>query len=264
MADRAVSTDDARQSIVVDPAHTRAFIFDMDGVLTDTAALHQRVWAETFDSFMRDRGEPFRPFSSDDYRRDVDGKPRLDGVRGFLASRKLQLPEGSAEDPPDAWSVSGLARRKNDALQAALKSGGADAYIDAVHFLEKLEQVGIAVAMVSSSRNAELIMRSAGLREHFSIMIDGVERANRGLAGKPAPDMFLAAAADLGVAPASAAVAEDAVSGIEAAKRGGFGLVLGIARGSNADRLLAAGAHVAVPSFDQVALATSGQTGEQP
>ena len=226
----------------------------MDGVLTDTAAIHEAAWAETFDAFLQRRGGPFRPFSHDDYRRHVDGKPRLDGVRDFLASRRIELPLGTADDPPGAPTVHGLGRAKNTAFRAVLDSRGIEAFDDAVRLLDRLGRAGIRVAAISSSRNAEDVLTAAGLRCRFAVLVDGQVSAGRGIAGKPAPDIFLAAAQDLGVEPDRTAVVEDATAGVEAARRGSFALVLGIARNGDALALRAAGADAVVESFDAVSI----------
>jgi alpha,alpha-trehalase len=239
-------------TIRIDPERIDAVIFDMDGVLTNTAIIHERAWARTFDGFLERRCERFRPFSPEDYRRYVDGKPRLDGVRDFLGSRGIALPEGSADDPPGAATLRGLGRQKNDAFRAALADGGVECFADAVDFLDRLAAAGIRVAAVSSSRNAEEVLAAAGIRGRFPVLVDGVVSAARGIAGKPAPDIFLTAARDLGVAPGRTAVAEDATAGVEAARRGEFDLVLGIARDGDPAALAAAGADAVVASFAAV------------
>lgn len=243
----------------LEPGRIRAVILDMDGVLTDTARVHEAAWADLFNGFLERRGEPCAPFTSEDYRRHVDGKPRLDGVRDFLAARGIELAEGSPDDPPDASTIHGLGKRKNRAFQAAIERQGVEAFPDAVAFLDRLERAGIASAAISASRNADRVLRAAGLRDRFAVLIDGEVAADRGLAGKPAPDVFLAAAAELGATPGQTAVAEDAVSGIEAAKRGRFACILGIARNQDGADLRAAGADIVVPSFTAVEIA-----GEEP
>jgi beta-phosphoglucomutase family hydrolase len=245
-------------AVELQPRRVRAVIFDMDGVLTETATVHEAAWAKIFDRFLAARPGAFRPFSHDDYLRHVDGKPRLDGVRDFLAARGIELPEGSPDDAADADTVHGLGRRKNDVFREVLETAGATAYADAVRFLDRLEASGVSVAAISASRNAEAVLRSAGIRDRFAVLVDGVVSAERGITGKPAPDIFLEAAADLGVAPGEAVVAEDAVSGIRAGKQGGFALVLGIARNADPATLREAGADAVVDSFDAVAI------GEEP
>jgi alpha,alpha-trehalase len=243
------------RTINIDPERIDAVVFDMDGVLTNTAVIHERAWARTFDAFLERRGEPIRPFGHEDYRRFVDGKPRLDGVRDFLGSRGIKLTEGNADDPPGAATVHGLGRQKNEAFRAALEAGNVESFVDAVDFLDRLAEAGIRVAAVSSSRNAEAVLAAAGIRGRFPVLVDGVVSTARGIAGKPAPDIFLAAARDLGVAPDRTAVAEDATAGVEAARRGGFTLVLGIARNGDPAALRAAGADAVVASFAAVKIA---------
>jgi beta-phosphoglucomutase family hydrolase len=226
----------------------------MDGVLTDTAAIHEAAWARTFDAFLERRGEPFRPFSHDDYLRYVDGKPRLDGVRDFLASRGIAIDLGNADDPPGAATVHGIGREKNAAFRAVLDSEGITAFADTVRLLDRLAAARINVAAISSSRNAEDVLRTAGIRERFTVLVDGQVSQALGIPGKPAPDIFLAAAKELSVAAEQAAVAEDATAGVEAARRGGFAFVLGVARNGGAEALTAAGADAVVASFDAVSI----------
>ena len=226
----------------------------MDGVLTDTAAIHEAAWARTFDAFLERRGEPFRPFSHDDYLRHVDGKPRLDGVRDFLASRGITLDPGNPDDPSGAPTVHGLGREKNAAFRAVLESQGIAAFADAVHLLDRLAAAGIEVAAISSSRNAKDVLRAAGIRDRFAVLVDGQVSQALGIPGKPAPDIFLAAAQELRVAPEQSAVAEDATAGVEAARQGDFAFVLGIARNGGAEALTAAGADAVVASFDTVSI----------
>ncbi len=243
----------------LDPNEIDAVIFDMDGVLTDTAGVHERAWARTFDAFLEARGEPARPFSHHDYLEHVDGKPRLDGVRDFLASRGIELAEGSADDPADATTVNGIGTRKNAAFRAVLEGDGIDAFADAVEFLDRLAAAGIKVAAISSSRNAEDVLAAAGIRDRFPVLVDGVVSSERGLTGKPAPDIFLAAAHDLGVAPGRAAIVEDATAGVTAGCRGGFALVLGLARSGDFDALREAGADAVVASFTAVSILGEGR-----
>ncbi len=226
----------------------------MDGVLTDTAAIHEAAWARTFDAFLERRGEPFRPFSHDDYLRHVDGKPRLDGVRDFLASRGTALDLGNADDGPGAPTVHGLGREKNAAFRVVLECQGIRAFADAVRLLDRLARAGIGVAAISSSRNAEDVLRAAGIRDRFAVLVDGQVSQARGIPGKPAPDIFLAAAQELRTAPEQAAVAEDATAGVEAARRGDFAFVLGVARSGGAKALTAAGADAVVASFDAISI----------
>jgi len=232
------------------PDSIRAGLFDLDGVLTKTATVHAAAWKEMFDGFLRRRaaetGGPFVPFDAhDDYDRYVDGRPRADGVRSFLASRGIELPEGSAGDPPDAATVHGLGNRKNELVLAKL-AGGVEVYPGSVRYVEALRDAGLARAVVSSSANTKTVLDVTGLDKLFDGVVDGVVAERDGLAGKPAPDMFLAAAKALGVAPADAAVFEDALAGVEAGRAGGFGYVVGVDRVGQADELRRHGADIVV------------------
>ena len=221
------------------PDGIRAGLFDLDGVLTRTATVHAAAWKEMFDDFLRARaaetGEPFVPFDSHaDYDRYVDGKKRADGVRSFLASRGIQLPEGSPDDPPAAATVHGLGNRKNELVLAKL-ADGVEVYPGSVSYVEALRDAGLARAVVSSSANTRTVLDVTGLAKLFDVVVDGVVADREGLAGKPAPDTFLAAARALGVGPADAAVFEDALAGVEAGRAGGFGCVVGVDRVGQAD-----------------------------
>ena len=186
------------------PDGVRACLFDLDGVLTDTASVHAASWKQMFDDYLRARagrdGTPFRPFDvKDDYAPYVDGRPRLDGTRGFLESRDIELPEGSPDDPPGTETLWGLATRKNDLVQEKIRTVGVDVYPGSVRYLQAVKEAGLLTACVSSSANAEQVLEVAGLTEFIDHRVDGVVAKQRGLPGKPAPDTFLAAAADLGV-----------------------------------------------------------------
>ena len=245
---------------VLDSSRIDAVILDMDGVLTDTARTHEAAWKTVFDGFLEARdGSSFAPFTTADYRRHVDGKPRLDGVRDFLASRGIELPPGSDGDPPDAMTVRALGGRKNRAFQEHLASHGATPFTDATAFIEQLRQAGLKVAAISASRNAEAVLESAGIRRLLPVLVDGKVAAAEGLAGKPAPDIFLAATTALGVTARRAAIVEDAVAGIEAGRRGGFALVVGLARHGETRDLAAAGADIVVASLDDLKI-----EGDQP
>lgn len=219
-----------------------AALFDLDGVLTPTAEVHMRAWRDLFTDYLTLRGETGRPYTEADYFDHIDGKPRYDGVRDFLASREVSLPEGEPSDPSSADTVCGLGNRKNDFFAAALAAEGVEPYEGSVELLDHLAAIGTQVAVVSSSRNAPAVLEAAGLADRFEVVVDGQVAAEAGLPGKPAPDTFLSAADRLGVDPARAVVFEDAVSGVAAGHAGGFGLVVGVDRGVGADKLSDAGA----------------------
>src|SRR5499427_3303424 len=228
-----------------------AVLLDLDGVITDTANMHAVCWKQMFDAYLQQRavekGEVFRPFEiATDYRLYVDGKPRSDGVRDFLTSRGIQLPEGSPDDPPQAQTVGGLGNRKNDLVNKVIEEGGVEPYEGSVKFIHQLRHQGFKIAIVTSSQNCEAVLKVTKLNAFFDVRVDGNTIRSQHLAGKPAPDTFLTAAQRLGVAPARAVVVEDAISGVEAGRRGNFGLVIGVARKGNADELRGHGAHLVV------------------
>ena len=248
---------DARP-LATQPIRWRSFdavLFDLDGVLTPTAEVHERAWKQMFDEFLLsaapgpDGSSTNVPFSGDDYLQYVDGKPRFDGVRSFLLSRGIVLPDGQLTDPPGDTTVSALGNRKNQLFAQTLARDGIVAYPGSLALLDVLAASGVPAAVVSSSRNAPDVLRAAGLDERFPVVIDGSVAAARGLRGKPAPDMYLAAAEDLGVLPRRTAVVEDALSGVASGRAGGFALVLGIDRGAGAPALLANGADLVVPDL---------------
>jgi beta-phosphoglucomutase family hydrolase len=227
-----------------------AFLFDLDGVLTPTADIHQQAWKTMFDEFLVPRGQA--PFTDDDYLRYVDGRPRFDGVRTFLGSRHITLPEGDRDEPPGDGSVSALGNRKNEVFLEILRRDGIRPYPGSLRFLDRLDGRGIKVAVVSSSRNAREVLDAAGLTTRFEVVTDGLVAAECDIAGKPAPDMFLDAAARLGVPAPDAVVVEDAVSGVEAGRVGGFGLVVGVDRGAGEDALRSHGADVVVTDLAEL------------
>jgi beta-phosphoglucomutase family hydrolase len=224
-----------------------AVLFDLDGVLTPTAEVHRRAWKRTFDRAIAAHvGPDADPFTLDDYFTYVDGKPRYDGVHSFLVSRGIVLPTGQPADPPSLESETGIGNLKNDEFLTVLQEEGVVPYPGSVTLLDHLQDKGVAVAVVSSSANAVAVLEAAGLRDRFDIVVDGVVARQRGLPGKPAPDTFLAATADLDCSPVDAVVVEDAISGVEAAVAGGFSLVVGVDREEQAAALWQAGAHVVV------------------
>jgi beta-phosphoglucomutase family hydrolase len=235
-----------------------AFLFDLDGVLTDTAGIHAQCWKTMFDEFLRRRsartGEPFEPFHvDDDYHPYVDGKPRYDGVRSFLASRDIMLPDGEPSDPPDAETVCGLGNRKNDLVNAVLARDGVAPYPGTMRLLDELSAAGIHMAVVSSSKNAPTVLEAAGITHRFEAVVDGSVAATEGLPGKPAPDTFLEAARRLGIDKSRAVVVEDAISGVQSGRNGDFGLVIGVARKGNESALEAAGADIVVRDLGELA-----------
>ncbi|MEU2060426.1 beta-phosphoglucomutase family hydrolase [Streptomyces sp. NPDC013455] len=236
------------------PDTIQACLFDLDGVVTKTAVVHAAAWKEMFDAFLRDyEGEQGRPFDVvADYDEYVDGRPRADGVRAFLDSRGIHLPEGGPGDPPDARTVHGLGNRKNDLLLARIRTGGVEAYEGTLRYLEAVRAAGLRTAIVSSSANCLDVLRSVGAEHFFDVRIDGVVAAERGLPGKPHPDTFLAAARDLGVDAARAAVFEDALAGMDAGRAGGFGYVVGVDRTGQRDALYTHGAHTVVKDLAEL------------
>jgi trehalose-phosphatase len=243
----------------------RAAILDLDGVVTRTAALHASAWKQLFDDFLTRRpetpGEDHSPFDAElDYRCYVDGKPRLDGVRSFLKARGIRLPEGGPDEGPDAHTVHRLGERKNRLFLELLEREPVQVFADAVEQIRRWREAGIPTALVTSSRNGRRILAAAGLLEQFDVVVDGRDAERLGLSGKPAPDLFLHAARELGVEPGEALVAEDAIAGVEAARAGGFGLVVGVDREGAGD-LLGAGADVVVGDLREVGRADDAPPG---
>jgi beta-phosphoglucomutase family hydrolase len=234
-----------------------AVLFDLDGVITNTATLHAICWKKMFDEYLRERAEQkeeaFRPFDlATDYRLYVDGEPRFDGVRDFLRSRDIQLPEGSPDDPADVETVHGLGNRKNDLVNRAIAEVGVEPYAGTVQFIHQLRRDGFKIAVVTSSQNCDAVLRAAKLDDLFEVRVDGNLIQAQRLAGKPAPDTFLIAAKQLGVEPIRTVVIEDAISGVEAGSNGKFGLVIGVARKGNAEELKRHGAHLVVDDLGEL------------
>ncbi|MEU9750373.1 beta-phosphoglucomutase family hydrolase [Streptomyces niveus] len=237
------------------PDSIQACLFDLDGVITRTAVVHAAAWKETFDEFLRERdGAGFRPFGAvADYNQFVDGLPRADGVRAFLASRGIELPEGKPDDPPDSDTVQGLGNRKNERLLKRIKAGGVEAYDGSLRYIRAVRADGLRTAVVSSSTNCRDILKAIDAESLFDTRVDGVVAAERGLPGKPDPAPFLAAAQDLGVEASAAAVFEDALAGMEAGRAGHFGYVVGVDRVGQADALRAHGADTVVTDLADLA-----------
>ena len=243
--------------VPVDPDRYDAVIFDMDGVITDTAGVHAQAWKRLFDDFLREHAEatgtPFEPFDIErDYLRHVDGKVRHDGVRDFLATRGIELPEGADGDRAEAATIRALGTRKNGYFVAAIEDNGAETFPAAVGLVRELREAGVATAIISASRNASRVLAAAGIGTLFAARVCGDTTAELGLAGKPDPAVFLEAARRLGVTPERAVVVEDAESGVAAGAAGGFGLVLGVDHAGRPERLLEAGADVVVADLAQV------------
>ena len=238
------------------PDRVAACLFDMDGVVTQTAVVHAAAWKEMFDEFLRTRakqtGTEFVPFDSHEYDEYVDGKPRLDGTRSFLESRDIGLPEGSPDDTPGTPTLYGLSNRKNDLVLAKIAAGGVQVYEGTITYIKAVRGGGIATAIVSASANAQQVLHAAGIEDLFDARIDGVVAKERGLRGKPAPDTFLAAAEALKVPPAHAVVFEDAQAGVAAGHAGHFALVVGVDRVGQAAELKAHGADIVVKDVSEL------------
>ncbi len=229
----------------------RAWLFDLDGVITPTAEVHMRAWADMFNTFLSSRGIDER-YRDDDYFRHVDGKPRYDGVRDFLRSRDIELPEGTPDDDPHQETVCGLGNRKNAVFNDILQRDGVTAYPGSVALLDQLRDLGLEVAVVSSSRNAVEVLRAAGLSDRFEVVVDGNVARDHGLRGKPAPDTYEFASDELGVPHEHSIVIEDALSGVAAGAAGAFGLVVGVDRGVGERELIRAGADVVVSDLAEL------------
>lgn len=234
-------------TVSLDPQHHDAVVFDLDGVITDTASVHRAAWKRLFDAFLEQRpdvaGQDHRPFSDEDYRRYVDGKPRLDGVRDFLASRGIELDENTVHE---------LGERKNAAFRESLDEDGVVVFESTVELVCRLQQRGMRTAVFSASRNCEPVLEAAGLSELFEARVDGVVAAELGLPGKPDPAVLLEAMRRIGAQPSRTVVVEDAEAGVEAGRRGGFGFVIGVDRVGAADALREHGAHVVVEDLAEV------------
>lgn len=239
------------------PDGITAGLFDLDGVLTSTARLHAAAWAQMFDAFLRERahstGQPYRTFDPvGDYNSYVDGRPRADGIRSFLTSRGITLPEGAPDDPPGRPTVYGLGNRKNELLLRLIRERGVTPYPGSLRYLIAARAAGLRRAVVTASANGAEVIRAAGLAELVEVRVDGIVAAERGLRGKPAPDTFLAAAAELGVAPDAACVFEDSEAGVRAGRAGGFGFVVGVDRVGHADDLRRHGASTVVTDLAEL------------
>jgi beta-phosphoglucomutase family hydrolase len=239
------------------PDEIRAYLFDLDGVLTQTAKVHAKAWKQMFDEYLTERakseGGEYVPFDGrSDYDAFVDGKPRYDGVRDFLASRDIELPEGSTDAGPGEESIRGLGNRKNELVLAMIKTDGVDPYEGSIRYLHAAADAGIRRAVVSSSTNCKDVLAAAGIEDLLELRVDGIVAEEQGLAGKPAPDTYLYAAKELGFEPAEAAVFEDALAGVASGRAGKFGCVVGLDRVGQAAELSERGADIVVPDLSEL------------
>ncbi len=246
-----IATTHVDRTAPLSPLEFSAAIFDMDGVLTQTASVHSTAWKRMFDEYLRDRerrfGEPFREFThTEDYLTYVDGRPRYRGVENFLRSRGINVPFGTSEDAPRAETVCGLGNRKNELFNEILNTDGVQLYPSTVALIDELQRQGVRIGLATSSKNSALILEKTATVSLFETVVDGLVSEKLGLKGKPEPDIFTTAAANVGANPAQAIIFEDAVSGVQAGARGSFALVIGIAREHNAAELRANGADLVV------------------
>jgi beta-phosphoglucomutase family hydrolase len=243
--------------LTIDMTCFDAFAFDLDGVVTKTAAVHAAAWKRSFDELLERlaRGTTWEPFDIErEYRTYVDGKPRRDGIQSFLESRGITLPEGTPGDRSEANTINGLAARKNHYFLERLAEQGVDVYPDAAALIANAKAHGVKTAVVSASENCAAVLAAARLTDAFDVRVDGLDIARLGLRGKPAPDTFLDAAKRLGVEPGRCAVFEDAIAGVQAGRSGRFGLVIGVDRVGAADALRRSGADVVVTALDEIEL----------
>jgi len=248
-------------NLVLSRSDYDAAIFDLDGVITKTAKVHSRAWKRLFDEYLEKHAKgDWKPFDDEDYRRYVDGKPRYDGIKSFLESRGIKIPFGSLEDGPDKETVYGLGNRKNRYFNEVIERDGVDVYQPAVHLLRQLRSAGFKTAVASSSKNCAAVLKAAGISDLFDGKIDGIDAQEMKLEGKPAPDMFLVAAENLKVAPERTVVLEDAISGVKAGMKGGFGLVIGVDRTGHGEDLKKKGADVVVTDLSVVRVNNASST----
>jgi beta-phosphoglucomutase family hydrolase len=239
------------------PDHVNACLFDLDGVLTQTAKVHAAAWKSMFDEFLKgwaaDHGQEFVPFDDHaDYDEYVDGKPRYEGVKSFLESRHIELPQGTPEDPPSAQTIDGLGNRKNELVLKLIHENGVQPYEGSVRYVKAAAQAGLRRAVVSSSTNARDVLKAAGIYDLFEKIVDGVVADRQHLSGKPAPDTFLEGARELGVEPSAACVYEDALAGVQAGRAGHFGFVVGVDRVGQAEALKEHGADIVVKDLAEL------------
>jgi beta-phosphoglucomutase family hydrolase len=258
------TASDACRVVEINGSRYDAVVFDMDGVITDTAIVHAAAWKRMLDAYLLEReartGEHQPPFDEHDYRMSVDGKHRDDGVASFLRSRGIDLPLGLSNDPPGSSSVWGLANRKNADFLQVLAAGGARAFPSSVSFVRDLQRLGIGTAIISASRNCQQVLDAAGIGNLFPVRVDGIETERLSLPGKPSPAVFVEAAQRLGASPARAVVVEDAVAGVQAGRAGDFALIVGVDRVGQAADLLANGADIVVRDLCQLRATSSDST----
>jgi beta-phosphoglucomutase family hydrolase len=252
-----MSSAELKAAGVIAPTRFGAILFDLDGVLTSTAKVHAAAWKRVFDEFLMTRSgrleEPFRAFDQDlDYERYVDGKPRYDGVRSFLASRNITLPEGNQDSPPSEESICGLGNKKDELVLAAIQAGHVEAFPGSVAFLRWVRDLGLRTAVVSSSRHCAAVIQKVGISDLFDARVDGIVEDELGLPGKPAPDVYLYAAKLVQTAPSRSVVIEDAIAGVQAGRAGGFGLVVGVDRRAHAEELRRNGASLVVSDLAEL------------
>lgn len=257
MSERRGADPGGGEGSVLRPDELDAVLFDMDGVLTDTSDLHFRAWRETLDDFLRGRheeaGVPFEPFTRNDHRRHVAGKPRYEGARDFLRARGIELSFGEPDDPSDRETVCGLGNRKNQRYLEQLGEGALEPFPHAERTVRRLRGAGVKTAVASSSRNADSVLEASGLAGLFDAVVDGTTLADDpALTGKPAPDLFLEAARRIGASPERTVVVEDSQAGVEAARRGEFRLVIGLCRDRDPSRLEEAGADLVVRDLAEI------------
>jgi trehalose 6-phosphate phosphatase len=258
-----MSQDLSNGQTSLDLADYDAGVFDLDGVVTDTATLHRIAWKDMFDAFLAAQAEAHPPFTDDDYYRFVDGRPRYEGVRTFLESRRLELPYGETDDPPERDTVCGLGNRKNEAFNRRL-AHGVETFANSVRLIDMIKAQGLKTALVTSSRNAQAVLAAAGIEELFDTVVDGNEAIRQELKGKPHPDTYRHALEVLGVDPARAFGVEDATSGVESIRAAGYGLVVGVDRDDQRQALLDGGADIVVRDLGELRFADSGAAPDLP
>jgi beta-phosphoglucomutase family hydrolase len=256
----------AKETGRIDKEHFDAVLLDLDGVVTRTATVHGRAWKRMFDEYLEQRKargeEPFEPFNvEEDFPQHVNGRPRLEGIRCFLKSRGIEIPEGEPDDEPGKPTVRGLGNRKNEIFREVLESDGVEVFEDTVAQMRRWRELGLKLAVVSSSKNCVAVLKAADLEDLFDARIDQIIAEKRNLRGKPGPDTFLEAARELGVDPSRAVVIEDAPAGVRAGRRGRFGLVVGVDRRNITDALRENGADIVVRTLRELPTQSGASAG---